>query len=88
MWKTVTFSCALRILLLADILYYSAYILNINSEVYSVSFTETTLLSFILVLICSNANVLGSTHMHALSAFNSSLTHTRPTSFGPQIVLA
>lgn len=66
---------------MADILYYSAYIPNINSEVYS-EHRSLGRLSLILVLICSNANLLGSTHMHALSAFNSSLTHTQPTSFG------
>lgn len=30
----------------------------------------------------------GSTRRHALAASNSSLTHTQPTSFGPQIALA
>lgn len=66
---------------MADILYYSAYIPNINSEVYS-KHRSLGRLSLILVLICSNANLLGSTHMHALTPFNSSLTHTQPTSFG------
>lgn len=45
----------------------------------------------ILVLICSDANAVGfppSPCMHTLIAFASSLHHTQPTSFGPQIALA
>lgn len=69
---------------MADILYYSAYILNINSEVYS-EHGSLRRLSLILVLICSKANLLGSTHMHALTVFNSSLTYTQPISFGHRL---
>lgn len=45
----------------------------------------------ILVWICSDANAVGfppSPCMHTLIAFASSLNHTQPTSFGPQIALA